>query len=98
MAYLTINKKKKQVIIINKMEMDELIKKVNTVLAEEFEAEVSDLTPDANIKEALQLDSLSIVDMVALIESEFGVKIPGNEVGTIKTFGDLYNYLASHIA
>ena len=36
--------------------------------------------------------------MVALIESEFGVKIPGNEVGTIKTFGDLYNYLASHIA
>ena len=32
------------------MEMDELIKKVNTVLAEEFEAEVSDLTPDANIK------------------------------------------------
>lgn len=80
------------------MEMDELIKKVNTVLAEEFEAEVSDLTPDANIKEALQLDSLSIVDMVALIESEFGVKIPGNEVGTIKTFGDLYNYLASHTA
>ena len=80
------------------MELDELIKKVNTVLAEEFEAEVSDLTPDANIKEALQLDSLSIVDMVALIESEFGVKIPGNEVGTIKTFGDLYNYLASHIA
>ena len=80
------------------MEMDELIKKVKTVLAEEFEAEVSDLTPDANIKEALQLDSLSIVDMVALIESEFGVKIPGNEVGTIKTFGDLYNYLASHIA
>ena len=80
------------------MEMDELIKKVNTVLAEEFEAEVSDFTPDANIKEALQRDSLSIVDMVALIESEFGVKIPGNEVGTIKTFGDLYNYLASHIA
>ena len=75
-----------------------MIKKVNTVLAEEFEAEVSDLTPDANIKEALQLDSLSIVDMVALIEREFGVKIPGNEVGTIKTFGDLYNYLASHIA
>ncbi len=80
------------------MEKNELIQKVNEVLADEFEAEVSDLTPDANIKEALQLDSLSIVDMVALIESTFGVKIPGNEVGTIKTFADLYDYLAARVA
>lgn len=80
------------------MEKNELIEKVNNVLADEFEANVEDLTPDANIKEALQLDSLSIVDMVALIESEFGVKIPGNEVGTIKTFGDLYEYLAARVA
>ena len=78
------------------MEMNELIEKVNSVLAEEFKAEISDITPDANIKETLQLDSLSLVDMVALIESEFGVKIAGNEVGTIRTFADLYNYIASH--
>ena len=44
-----------------------MISKVNEVLADEFEAEVSDITPDAVIKDALQLDSLSIVDMVALI-------------------------------
>lgn len=80
------------------MEKNELIQKINEVLADEFEAEVSDLTPEANIKETLQLDSLSIVDMVALIEGEFGVKIPGNEVGTIKTFGDLYDYLAARVA
>ena len=57
------------------MEKQELIKKVNSVLAEEFEVEESIITPDANIKQTLELDSLSLVDMVALIENEFGVKI-----------------------
>lgn len=77
------------------MEKNELINKVNSVLADEFEVEVSDITPEANIKETLQLDSLSIVDMIALIENEFGVKIKGDEVGTILTFEDLYNYIAA---
>ena len=75
------------------MEKNELIKQVNEVLAEEFEIEVSDITPDANIKETLQLDSLSLVDMVALIESTFSVKIQGSDLPKILTFADLYNYL-----
>ncbi|MBQ3634220.1 MAG: acyl carrier protein [Bacteroidales bacterium] len=75
------------------MEKQELIDKINGVLAEEFEAEVENLKPEAGIKDTLQLDSLSLVDMVALIESEFGVKIPSNEVGKILTFADLYDYI-----
>ena len=66
------------------MEKNELIEKINEVLAEEFEVEVEDITPEADIKDTLQLDSLSLVDMVALIESEFGVKIKGTEVVQVK--------------
>ena len=76
------------------MERNELIAKVNSVLAEEFEVEESIITPEAPIKQTLQLDSLSLVDMVALIENEFGVKIPSAELGQIKTFEALYDYLA----
>ena len=76
------------------MEKNELIAKVNAVLAEEFEVEESIITPEAPIKQTLQLDSLSLVDMVALIETEFGVKIPSNELGQILTFQALYDYLA----
>ncbi len=75
------------------MEKTELINKINEVLAEEFEVEVSDITPDADIKETLQLDSLSLVDMVALVESEFGVKIKGTELAQVKTFGLLYDFV-----
>ena len=75
------------------MEKNELIEKINEVLAEELEVEVSAITPDADIKETLELDSLSLVDMVALIESEFGVKIKGTEVSQVKTFGALYDFV-----
>ncbi|MBQ8361787.1 MAG: acyl carrier protein [Bacteroidaceae bacterium] len=78
------------------MEKNELIEKINEVLAEEFEIEVSDITPEGDIKDTLQLDSLSLVDMVALIESEFGVKIKGTEVGQIKNFAALYDFVYSN--
>lgn len=80
------------------MERNELVSKVNEVLAEEFEKDIELLTPDANIKKTLELDSLSLVDMVALIESEFGVKIANSELAQIQTFGALYDYLESHLA
>ena len=70
------------------MEKEELIKQINEVLAEEFEVEVETITPEANIKETLQLDSLSLVDMVA-----FSVKIKGQEVAAVKTFGSLYDFI-----
>ncbi len=79
------------------MEKQDLIQQVNEVLAEEFEVEVSEITPDANIKETLQLDSLSLVDMVALIESNFSVKIQNSEVGSIKTFSNLYDFIFERI-
>ncbi|MDO4190812.1 MAG: acyl carrier protein [Bacteroidales bacterium] len=79
------------------MDKQELIEKVNAVLAEEFEVEVSDITPEGDIKKTLQLDSLSLVDMVALIENEFSVKIKSTEISQIKTFAALYDFLAERV-
>ena len=77
------------------MEKSELIAKANEVLADEFEVEVEDITPDANIKKTLELDSLSLVDMVALIEKTFGIKLQNQEASQIVTFGELYDYIES---
>lgn len=79
------------------MEKQELIEKINAVLIEEFEVEADVITPDADIKETLELDSLSLVDMVALIEGEFKVKIKGSEIAQLKTFGLLYDYIYDNI-
>ena len=78
------------------MTREEIIEKVNTLLAEEFEVEASTLTPDANVKETLSLDSLSLVDLVALIQQTYQVKIPVSDLRQIQTFTDLYDYIESH--
>ncbi|MDR1813903.1 MAG: acyl carrier protein [Tannerella sp.] len=75
------------------MDKNELALRLNTLLAEEFEVEAEAITPDANIKSTLMLDSLSLVDMVALIESAFGVSVKGTEAASVQTFGALYDFI-----
>ena len=79
------------------MTREEIIKQINEILSEEFEVEVSDLTPDANVKETLSLDSLSLVDLVALVQQTYKIKIPGSDLPGIKTFSDLYTYIERHL-
>lgn len=80
------------------MTREEIIEQANSVLAEEFEVEESEFAPEANIKDTLELDSLSLVDLVAVIEHTFKVKIPAADLPTVKTFAQLYDYIESHQA
>ena len=75
------------------MEKQELIDKLCAAIAEEFELEEKDIAPDAPIKETLDLDSLSLVDLIAVVESQSGVKLKGVEVTHLITFEDLYNFV-----
>ncbi|MCQ2285713.1 MAG: phosphopantetheine-binding protein [Bacteroidales bacterium] len=79
------------------MNKDELIAKTNEVLSEEFEVEIKNMLPEADIKETLDLDSLSLVDMVALIEETFGVEIKGQDLSKIKTFSALYDFILAKL-
>lgn len=79
------------------MTRNEIIDQTKEILAEEFEVEQDVMTDDANIKEALELDSLSLVDLVAVIEHTFKVKIPAADLPTVKTFAQLYDYIEAHL-
>ncbi|MBR6416664.1 MAG: acyl carrier protein [Bacteroidales bacterium] len=79
------------------MERSELVKMINSALAEEFEIEESEITPSASIKDTLELDSLSLVDLIALMEQKTGVKIPGSDVTKILNFDALYDYIAERM-
>lgn len=78
------------------MTKEEIIEKVVSTLSEEFEVEQEVITPDAVIYDTLQLDSLSLVDLVAVVQHTFKVKIPVSDLPNVKTFSDLYDYIDSH--
>ncbi len=75
------------------MTNEEIINSINTFLVEEFEADASDITPDAPLKETLELDSLDYIDLVVIIEGNFGIKVKQEDFVGIRTFNDLYNYV-----
>ena len=75
------------------MDKQEMIDKLRAAIAEEFELEEKDIAPEAPIKDTLDLDSLSLVDLIAAIEAQTGVKLKGVEVTHIISFEQLYDFV-----
>lgn len=73
------------------MEREILIETVKNFLSEEFEADREAIQDSANMKQTLGLDSLDYIDMVVIIESNFGVKLGEADFKKIVSFSDFYD-------
>jgi acyl carrier protein len=81
------------------MTEQEIIELIDSSLAEEFELDRAEMTPEANIYEDLGLDSLDTVDMVIVLEGAFDFKIREEEaIRSIRTLGDIHNYVIEKVA
>ena len=79
------------------MNKEVIIEKINNFLIDEFEVEAEDILPEANLKEALELDSLDFVDLVVAIEANFGIKLVGEDFVGIVTLQDFYNLIENKL-
>lgn len=79
------------------MTRDEIIEKVNAFLIDEFEIDEDKISPEANFKDDLGLESLDFVDIVVIIERDFGFKVNGEEMVNIRQLSDLYDYIAQQL-
>ena len=71
---------------------------ITSGLAEILE-EVAGVNPDdvaesKSFTDDLDVDSLSMVEVVVAAEEKFGVKIPDSDIEQFKTVGDLADYIA----
>lgn len=72
---------------------EEIIAEINAKMAEEFELEEELFTPEAPIFQTLELDSISLIDLVSIVHSKYGIMISKEDLPKIKTFKDLYDYI-----
>ena len=79
------------------MNREEVIDKINNFLIDEFELEADQLTPDALLKDDLEIESLDFVDIVVIVEKEFGLKINGAEMKEVKTLDQFYTYIHTNL-
>jgi len=80
-----------------KMNKEEIIKRINGFLVDEFEVDNDDIQPDANLKDTLGLDSLDYVDLVVSIEANFGVKLVEVDFVGVATFENFYDLIDSKL-
>ncbi|HNW89172.1 MAG TPA: acyl carrier protein [Bacteroidales bacterium] len=79
------------------MDKEEIINKINTFLVEEFELEAEQLKPEALLKTDLGIDSLDFVDIIVIIEKNFGFKVKGEEMANVRTLQDFYDYVIARV-
>ncbi|HEY5032143.1 MAG TPA: acyl carrier protein [Actinomycetes bacterium] len=56
---------------------------------------VADVQLDKSFVDDLDIDSLSMVEVVVAAEEKFDVKIPDDDVKGLKTVGDAVSYIAA---
>lgn len=69
---------------------------VRNVIAESLGCDVEKVTLDAKLAEDLEADSLAAVELSMAVEEATGVVIEDDALPTLKTVGDIMDYLKAH--
>jgi acyl carrier protein len=78
------------------MTRDEITAGLAEILEEVAGVVPDDVTADKSFTDDLDVDSLSMVEVVVAAEERFSVKIPDDEVQNLKTVGDAVSFIESH--
>jgi acyl carrier protein len=79
------------------MQKDEIIRKINQLLIDEIEIEENQITPSADLKKDLGIDSLDFVDLFVIVEKNFGFKMKAEEMAGVESLQDFYSYIINRI-
>ena len=72
---------------------EEIVKELAVILNEVAGVDQSKVSSDKSFLDDLEVDSLSMVEVVMGAEDKFGVKIPDEEVKNLKTVGDAVTFI-----
>jgi acyl carrier protein len=70
-----------------------IYEKVRELLASQFELEISKITKDTDIVGDLGADSLDLVEMIMMLEEEFGIVITDEAIYGYKTVGEITAFI-----
>ena len=66
---------------------------VRDIIVNTLSCEADQITPETNLYEDLEADSLEAVELSMALEEAFGVGIADEDMGTIKTVQDILTYI-----
>ena len=79
---------------MNREKIEEIVREF---LIEDLEVEEEMISPEASLKDDLEIDSLDLVDIVAIVQDKFGFKIKPEEMGQVNTLAQFCDYIENRM-
>lgn len=70
-----------------------VFEKVQKIIAEGLNVSLDKITMETHLVDDLGADSLDAVELIMAIEDEFGIEIPDEKAGEMKTVKDIVDYV-----
>ena len=79
------------------MTRTEIEEKVRSFLIDDLEIEEEKIADDSKLKDDMGIDSLDFVDIVVIVEKNFGFKIKPEEMTGVTTLREFCDYIESKV-
>ena len=79
------------------MSRQEIEEKVRAFLIDDLEIDEEKISDDARLKEDMGIDSLDFVDIVVIVEKNFGFKIKPEEMAGVTTLRQFCDYIETKV-
>ena len=73
-----------------------VFEKVRDMIASQLQVDAATITPESRLVEDLRADSANVMVMILELESEFGIEVEDEVILTLKTVGDVVDYIEKH--
>ena len=74
----------------------EEFERVKNVIVDQLSVDAEEVKPEASFVDDLGADSLDVVELIMVLETEFDIEIPDEDAEKISTVGDAVDYIKSH--
>ena len=71
--------------------------KIKNIIIEQLGVSADEVVPEASFVDDLGADSLDLVELVMVLEEEFGKEIPDEDAEKIQTVQNAINYINGHM-
>lgn len=77
------------------MDKNQLFDQLKGILVDQFELDEASITPDANLYDELELDSIDAVDLLVQLKNITGKKISPDDFKDVRTINDVIDALTA---
>lgn len=77
---------------------EQIIAALDAILVKQFELDATQVTPEARLREDLDLDSLDAADLLIAIEKQFHIRLDDQTVRRFTTVGEIHAYVRELVA